>query len=138
MRPNDARAALLRALTSLGEFAPEALSARVSELRRRLRQDRFRVLVVGEAKRGKSTFVNALLRRDVLPTGVTPLTAIATTVSYGAHEEVRVEFADGRSECRPLEALPELVTERGNPGNRLGLRRVEVHLRSPLLAEGVE
>lgn len=44
-----------------------------------LRQDRFRVLVTGEAKRGKSTLPNALLGRDVLPTGVTPVTALATT-----------------------------------------------------------
>ena len=29
-----------------------------------------RVLVVGEAKRGKSTPINALLGRDVLPSGV--------------------------------------------------------------------
>ena len=30
------------------------------------------VLVAGEAKRGKSTLVNALLGREILPVGVTP------------------------------------------------------------------
>ena len=46
----------------------------------RLDAARLRVLVVGEAKRGKSTLVNAMLGREVLPSSVTPLTAVTTTV----------------------------------------------------------
>jgi ribosome biogenesis GTPase A len=42
-----------------------------------------RVLVAGEARRGKSTLVNALLGRPVLPVAVTPLTALPTTVRHG-------------------------------------------------------
>jgi hypothetical protein len=51
-------------------------------VRGRLRQDRLPVLVAGEAKRG-NTLLNVLLGRDVLPTGVVPVTALATTVSGG-------------------------------------------------------
>jgi small GTP-binding protein len=138
VRSENARAALRQVLSSLDEYASDGLRTRVSELARRLREDRFRVLVVGEAKRGKSTFVNALLRRDILPVGVTPLTAIATTVGYGVPEEVRVRFLSGRTETRSLGELPDLVTERANPGNRLGLAAVEVRLDVPMLAEGVE
>src|SRR5918998_5368526 len=36
----------------------------------KLRENTYTVLVVGEAKRGKSTFVNALIGRDILPTAV--------------------------------------------------------------------
>jgi GTPase Era involved in 16S rRNA processing len=53
------------------------------------------VLVAGEAKRGKSTLVNALIGRAVLPAGVTPLTALATTVTYGADEQVTAVFPAG-------------------------------------------
>ena len=79
------------------------------------------MLVAGEAKRGKSTLVNALLGRPVLPTGVTPLTALPTTVRYGQDEGVAALCADGHAEDFPLSALDDLVTERGNPGNRRGL-----------------
>jgi ribosome biogenesis GTPase A len=45
----------------------------LAALRDRLRERRLRVLVAGEAKRGKSKLVNALLGRPVLPSKVTPL-----------------------------------------------------------------
>ena len=75
--------------------APAADGELLAALRARLRVARLRVLVVGEAKRGKSTLVNALLGRDVLPVGVTPLTALATTVTHGADEDAEVRFLDG-------------------------------------------
>lgn len=96
------------------------------------------LLVAGEAKRGKSTLVNALLGRAVLPAGVTPLTALATTVRYGTDEQVTVAFHGGRVEEFPVSALGDLVTERGNPGNVKGFSSVTVSVPAPLLAGGVE
>lgn len=110
----------------------------VSELQRRLREDRIRVLVVGESKRGKSTFTNALIGAPILPMGVTPLTAVATTVTYGNAPCAVVSARDLPDRIEPLEALPGLVTENGNPGNRLGLTSVVVHFNAPLLADGIE
>jgi hypothetical protein len=93
----------------------------LAALRDRLGAARLRVLVAGEAKRGKSTLVNALL-----PAGVTPVTAVATTVRYGDDPHAEVRFADGREEKQPVLALPDLVTERGNPGNRRRIAAVTV------------
>jgi GTP-binding protein EngB required for normal cell division len=104
----------------------------------RLNAARLRVLVAGEAKRGKSTLINALLGRDVLPSGVTPLTALATTVRYGNDVRAEVLFLDGHEEKHPLTALADFVTEPGNPGNRRGVAGVTVYLDEPLLAAGVE
>lgn len=53
--------------------------------------------MLGEFKRGKSTLVNALLAGDVLPTGVLPLTAVATEISFGERRAVVVPL-DGPSE----------------------------------------
>ena len=94
--------------------------------------------MAGEAKRGKSTLINALLGRDVLPSGVTPLTAVATTVRYASEPRAEVVFLDGHEEKQPLTALPNLVTERGNPRNRRRIAGVTVYLDEPLLAAGVE
>lgn len=113
-------------------------AAALTALRGRLEMARLRVLVVGEAKRGKSTLVNALLGRRLLPTGVTPLTAVPTTLTYGTAEDLEVVFADGRDERYPLTALDELVTEHGNPENTLAVASVTARLDAPLLARGVE
>jgi GTP-binding protein EngB required for normal cell division len=132
---DSALAGALDELAALGSAQDRAL---IAALRDRLGAARLRVLVAGEAKRGKSTLVNALLGRAVLPAGVTPVTAVATTVRYGDDPRAEVRFADGREEKQPVSALPDLVTERGNPGNRRRVAAVTVYLDVPLLAGGVE
>ncbi len=109
--------ALSPLLAQLRILVPAGDVAAVDELVRRLDGRALRVLVAGEAKRGKSTLVNALLGRDLLPTGVVPLTAVVTSVRHGPAERLIVRFADGTTSCLPMECLPGLVTEQGNPGN---------------------
>jgi GTP-binding protein EngB required for normal cell division len=94
------------------------------------------VAVVGEFKRGKSSLVNALLDRQVLPVGVLPLTAVPTVLERG-DSGLAVEFGDGHTERHPLGALAGFVTEADNPGNRLGVARVTARLHAPLLDQGV-
>lgn len=130
--------ALSAALDELAVLGTDQDREQIAALRARLDAARLRVLVAGEAKRGKSTVINALLGRAVLPTGVTPLTAVATTVRYGDDPHAEVRFADGHEEKQPLTALPDLVTERGNPGNRRHVAAVTVYLDAPVLAGGVE
>lgn len=125
-------------LAELRRLLDPAGQVRVDELGRRLDDGVLRVLVVGEAKRGKSTLLNALCETRLLPTGVLPLTAVATTLRYGERPELTVRFRDGHCQMVAAEALAELVTETGNPGNRRGIAEVELHLPSPLLARGLE
>ena len=134
----NAGEALAAALDELAALGTDQDREQIAALRDRLDAARLRVLVAGEAKRGKSTLINALLGRAVLPAGVTPLTAVATTVRYGDDPHAEVRFADGHEEKQPLTALPELVTERGNPGNRRHVAAVTVYLDAPVLAGGVE
>jgi len=134
----NADGALAAALEELAALGTEQDREQIAALRDRLDAARLRVLVAGEAKRGKSTLINALLGRAVLPAGVTPLTAVATTVRYGDDPHAEVRFTDGHEEKQPLSALPELVTERGNPGNRRHVAAVTVYLDAPVLAGGVE
>ena len=138
MHPADEFDPLLLALEDLAALAGDDDVDAVDALRIRLREQRLRILVAGEAKRGKSTLVNALLGREILPAGVTPLTALATTVRYGTAERVTAAFPDGRVDEFPLSALGDLVTERGNPGNTRNLSSVTVSVSAPLLAGGVE
>jgi small GTP-binding protein len=138
MRAAELPDALTSALDELAGLADESDTAVLTALRERLRAARLRVLVVGEAKRGKSTLVNALLGREVLPTGVTPLTAVPTTVTHGTGEAMEVAFTHGRTAHCPLSALGEFGTERGNPGNSRGVAAITVRLDSPILGRGVE
>jgi small GTP-binding protein len=137
-----ARQQVTSALEALSQLASECelkqAHAAASDALHRLSENRFNLVVFGEFKRGKSTFLNSLLGRDVLPTAVIPLTSIVTIVQYGEQERAVVRFLDGRREVTvPLEEIQDYITEAANPENRKGVARVEVFLPAPLLRDGV-
>jgi small GTP-binding protein len=68
------------------------------DLVKKLEEDRFHLVVVGEFNHGKSTFVNALLGESVLPVGVTPTTASIHHLKYADAPEATVVYASGRRE----------------------------------------
>ncbi len=119
-------------VAELLEHVDADLAVDVHALGRRLASGNLTVLVAGEAKRGKSTLTNALLGRPLLPCGVVPVTAFQTTVVPGQPERLEVDLADGSTQRLPLDQLPQYVTQRGNPGNRHGVREVRA-----VLAEGL-
>ena len=104
----------------------------------RVAEDRFNLVVLGEFKRGKSTLVNALLDRDVLPTGVIPLTSVVTLLGPGPVERLVIRFIDGREEEHNLDELAAFVTEACNPRNVLGVDVARVELDHRLLHAGLE
>jgi GTP-binding protein EngB required for normal cell division len=106
--------------------------------RSRLHEQRFNLVVLGEFKRGKSTLINALLGRRLLPTGVVPLTSVITTVRHGPRDRLVVRFAEGNADERPLDELAAYATEAGNPGNHRGVEATIVEVDSDLLASGLQ
>lgn len=110
-------------LASIAIGHPEADRAR--SLADRLRAGRFAVAFLGEFKRGKSTLVNALLGAEIVPSGVLPLTAVATEVRFGEPAAV-VTFLDGTTCVIESTRVAEFVTETANPRNELGVEHVEI------------
>lgn len=76
-----------------------------------LRTRRFRVAVVGEFKKGKSSFINALLGKEILPVDALPATATLNRITYGAVPEARLRYKDGKEEKIPVEELARYVTK---------------------------
>ncbi|MBE9075886.1 dynamin family protein [Romeria aff. gracilis LEGE 07310] len=83
----------------------------LSEVLRRIQTDSFSVAVVGEFKRGKSTFINALLGQEILPSDILPCSATINRVSYGLRPLVKVRFNDAREEEVAIEQLADYVTK---------------------------
>src|ERR1700760_4897409 len=63
----------------------------------KLESERFHLVILGEFNHGKSTFVNALLGNDALPTGITPTTAAINHVVYAPSPSARVVLTTGES-----------------------------------------
>ena len=109
----------------------------MEETGRRLINNRFTLVVLGEFKRGKSTFINALLGKSLLPTAVIPLTAIPTVLEYGETVSGTVLFKNGSSRVIGADSLAEYVTERENPNNVKDVKEVRLGLPSAYLKQGI-
>ncbi len=107
------------------------------ELREKIENNVFNLVVLGQFKRGKTSLINALLGAEILPTAVVPLTSIATILKYGETLNINVYFNDGRvTEIEPG-SLPQYVTEKGNPRNEKDVQEVIITYPSSYLKDGV-
>jgi GTP-binding protein EngB required for normal cell division len=114
------------------------LTAVLDGLLEKLSANRFNLAVLGQMKRGKSSFVNALLGTEILPTGILPLTSVITRVKYGPSPTALIRFKSGNVEPIELTALREYITEAGNPGNRKQVAAAEVTYPSQFLGMGID
>lgn len=62
-----------------------------------IRKDRFMLMVVGEAKSGKSTFINAYLKKNILPMDVKQCTNAIVEIKDGEKYRLTATYADGRT-----------------------------------------
>src|SRR6266571_4128352 len=134
----DARAASLARLAAIAdELGSEHVGRDARQLAQRVAEGRFFLATVGQAKRGKSTLLNALLGDALLPTGVAPVTSAITIVRYGTELSADVVFKDGRRARIGVADVRTFVTEEDNPENLRGVAAVEVYSPAPLLANGM-
>lgn len=59
-------------------------------------KDKFTLMVAGEAKSGKSTFINAYLGVDILPMQVLQCTSSIVEIKHAPEMELTATFADGK------------------------------------------
>jgi GTP-binding protein EngB required for normal cell division len=95
------------------------------------------IAVFGRFKAGKSSFLNHLLGRPLLPVGVIPVTSVVTEIQWGPGERAEVEYRDGRKEEIPIERVSEFISEIENPANKKNVGRVRVDLPSMTRFRGI-
>jgi GTPase Era involved in 16S rRNA processing len=110
---------------------------RLGEITEKLALEQFNLVVMGQFKRGKSTFINALIGAVILPTSIIPLTSIVTILRYGQESRAVVRYLDEKEEEIHLTDIPKFVTEKQNPKNKLHVKEVEIFYPSDYLKDGV-
>jgi hypothetical protein len=89
---------------------------KVRQLELRASADNFKILVMGEFKRGKSTFINSLLGEEILPSYATPTTAIINEVKWGEKPGATLHFLpakNGQTQAAkeiPVDQIEQYVT----------------------------
>lgn len=94
----------------------------------RLNDERFNLVVVGEFSRGKSTFVNALLGRRMLPVSKSPTTAVISKIVYGENSEYIVRYKTGESKIISEDEFFDIKAR--SEGDVLSLDKLKDKLKS--------
>jgi GTP-binding protein EngB required for normal cell division len=97
----------------------------------------FEIAVFGRVSSGKSSLLNTVLDTDILPVGVTPVTAVPTRIIHGETRSLTVSFANAPAKTVEILRLGEFATEQQNPGNTKHVSRITVTLPAPRLSRGV-
>ncbi len=101
----------------------------------------FRLVVMGEIKKGKSSFINAMLGvKDLVPVSSNVATSTIFKIRYAKERGYRVYFSleSGKKTLDINEHdLAKYGTEDGNPGNVEKVDFIEVLCPAPLLRSGI-
>ncbi|HTY85580.1 MAG TPA: dynamin family protein [Silvibacterium sp.] len=129
---------LLKKLESVvADYGMVEFRSTLSMILDRLEDNSFEIAIFGRVSSGKSSLLNSMLGTDVLPVGVTPITAVPTRLLYATVPAVHVWFANRQPELLDISQLPEFVAEQLNPGNAKHVTRIVVQLPSPRLRDGI-
>lgn len=101
----------------------------------KLEKERFHLVVLGEFNHGKSTFVNALLGAEVLPTGITPTTAAINHVVWADAPRAEAALMNGEKVEMSPGALSDWVTVAGQKSSDVAY--VELGYPAEILRENI-
>ena len=97
-------------------------------------EEPMKVAITGQFSSGKSTFLNALLSKDILPTGVTPVTSKVNYIRYGDAFQLQVHYYDGREAFYGIENIASFTDQRQSMED---VKYLTLYAPMPLLKEVV-
>ena len=77
------------------------------------------VAITGQFSSGKSTFLNALLSRNILPTGITPVTSKVNFINYGEEYKLKITYYSGAQEFASIDKIAEFTDQREDEMNNI-------------------
>ena len=75
--------------------AKQEILISIRNIAKKVKEDKFKIIVAGEANSGKSTFINAYLGIELLPMDVRQCTSAVVEIKYGKTFSVRATYANG-------------------------------------------
>lgn len=109
---------------------------KIAQLKEKVQKKEIVISVVGQFKRGKTTFINTILGQDILPVGIIPITSVVTKLKYGS-PNATVMFNGGEYEEVSLDSLCQYISEQENPQNKKGVECVDIYYPCSILKEGI-
>ncbi len=116
------------------------LRKRIAHAKEMFSDKKYRLAVVGEFKRGKSSLINALVGSSLLPTDICPTTAVIGWMVYGEDKRILVYYKNGKVDERTVGELREYATKLGSGGEERAalIREIIIKYPSIFCQNGIE
>jgi len=116
------------------------LRIKIAHAKEMFSDKKYRLAVVGEFKRGKSSLINALVGSSLLPTDICPTTAVIGRMVYGEDKRILVCYKNGNVEERTAGELREYATKLGSGGEERAalIREIVIEYPSIFCQNGIE
>jgi len=121
--------------TLFDEMGEVGQSREVGLLVKSLEVDSIKIAVIGEFKGGKSTLINALIGKELLPSWTDECSATITQLVYGQSPGVTVNYLDSSSDTHSIDRLNELATVENV--NYQNISYIEVQYPAEILANNL-
>ncbi|KYC44455.1 MAG: GTPase Era [Candidatus Methanofastidiosum methylothiophilum] len=118
-------------------LSPHNFEDGIISIKDRIKTSTLSLAVLGQFKRGKTSFINALIGEPILPTAVIPVTSIITILKYHPEKLIKVVFLNKEEKIIKFNEIEKYVTEKGNPDNKKGVKLVEVNYPLDYLKKGI-
>lgn len=112
--------------TGLRELQKVCQSLKLDENRKALRKageklenHKFAVGIMGEFNRGKSTVINSLLEKEIMPADILPCSATMNRVTYDLQPRTELRMKDGSVQSVPVDQLKDYVTKLTGESERM-------------------
>lgn len=94
----------------------ENLKAELKNIAEEIKNNKFKLMILGEAKSGKSTFINTYLGvEDLLPTNTLQCTSSIIKIKNGANLKLIVTYADDLTKCYTEKSeIKEILIKNGS------------------------
>lgn len=121
-----------------GDIQDDKLLREFDFVRARLHSASFKIIVVGEFNRGKSTFINALLGMDILPTAEQETTATINILRFSSSPYLEIKYKDGHMERKELSTDELSRFDALTDFDKSQVENIVIGLHAPILEDGTE
>lgn len=140
---NQSSTLMKRSATLAEELGYPISAAKIKEIIEKYEKKEFMLVAAGEARRGKSSLLNALINEviPIFPVDINVCTNVVTYLRYGKKEKIEAISQKENGNCKieeiTREQIQDYVSEKGNPNNYKNVTALNVYLPNEFLRNGI-
>lgn len=137
---NECKRLLNKFIKITSKFSFESIDSTVEEIIDEIEAAIYKISITGPSRVGKSTLINALLKREgISPTGYFQTTGVPIQVLPGKEEQIKVYFKNGKTLTRMFNAnvVEEFASQDENQDNEKEVALVVIQISNRELEQGL-